>query len=108
MTNLPQKNYYKIGEVAKYLEINASKIRFWEKEFEILNPKKNKKGDRCFTQKDITVLKTIFHLTQKKGMTLEGAKKELKINSKKRIENQKLILRLEYVKKTLSEIKKTL
>lgn len=105
MTNLPKKNYYKIGEVAKNLGLSPSKIRYWEQEFEMISPKKNKKGDRLFTEKDILKLKTIHHLRTQKKLTLKGAKKELTAKSEKLINNQKLITRLEYVKKTLSELK---
>ena len=80
--NLPNKIYYSIGEVAKAFDVNASLIRFWEKEFDILQPKKNKKGNRLFTQKDLENLKTIYHLVKEKGYTLEGAKIELQENSK--------------------------
>lgn len=73
-----QKLYYSIGEVAKLFEVNTSLIRFWEKEFDILKPKKNKKGNRLFTKDDLENLKKIFVLVKEKGFTLEGAKKELK------------------------------
>jgi len=76
-----QKLYYSIGEVAKIFEVNTSLIRFWEKEFDILKPKKNKKGNRLFTKDDLENLKRIFVLVKEKGFTLEGAKKELKKGS---------------------------
>jgi len=72
------KLYYAIGEVAEMFDVNASLIRFWEKEFSILKPKKNKKGNRLFTVKDIKNLERIYDLVKVKGFTLEGAKKELK------------------------------
>ncbi len=72
------KLYYSIGEVAEMFNVNASLIRFWEKEFAVLKPKKNKKGNRLFTVKDIQNLEKIYDLVKVKGFTLEGAKKELK------------------------------
>ena len=71
------KLYYSIGEVAELLGVNASLIRFWEKEFDAIKPKKNAKGNRKFTPKDIETLKRIYDLVKVKGYTLEGAKKEL-------------------------------
>ena len=74
------KLFYSIGEVAKKYKVNVSLIRFWEKEFDILKPKKNKKGNRMFTKKDMQNLDVIFHLVKERGFTLEGAKKKLKEN----------------------------
>ena len=62
------KKYYSIGEVAEKLDLNTSLIRFWESEFEILNPKKNKKGLRKYTQKDIEIIEKIYHLLKNKGL----------------------------------------
>lgn len=72
------KLYYTIGEVASMFDVNHSLIRFWEKEFTIIQPKKNKKGNRLFTPKDIENFNKIYHLVKIQGFTLEGAKKELK------------------------------
>lgn len=103
--DLPDKRYYKIGEVAKAFGLNTSHIRFWEKEFNILKPKKNKKGNRLFTQEDVKNLKLIYHLVKEKGFTLEGAKNKMK-ESPKRIKNsQDIISRLETVKAELIKIK---
>jgi len=76
--DLPEKRYYSIGEIAKAFHVNTSLIRFWEKEFDILKPKKNAKGNRMFTPEDLKNLKTIYHLVKEKGFTLEGAKDFLK------------------------------
>ncbi len=73
----PERLYYPIGDVAELFQVNASLIRFWEKEFDILKPKKNKKGNRIFTAEDVANLRVIFHLVKEKGYTLEGAKKML-------------------------------
>ena len=75
-----EKLFYKIGEVAEMFEVNVSLIRFWEKEFNILKPKKNKKGNRLFTKKDVANLTIIYHLVKERGFTLEGAKQKLKEN----------------------------
>jgi len=80
-----EKLYFSIGEVSKHFDVNASLIRFWEKEFEILRPKKNKKGNRFFTQEDLKNLKVIYHLVKVKGYTLQGAKDHLN-NDKKGVE----------------------
>ncbi len=86
--------YYSIGEVAKMFDVNTSLIRFWEKEFDVLRPYKNKKGTRHFTQRDVDNLHTIYHLVKERGFTLKGAKEKLRNNP-------------EEVKKDI-EIKKTL
>jgi DNA-binding transcriptional MerR regulator len=106
--NLPEKRYYKIGEVAKAFGVNTSHIRFWEKEFDVLQPKKNKKGNRLFTQEDIKNLQLIFHLVKEKGFTLEGAKIKLKENFKTTKSNHNIIARLQAIKAELVEIKNNL
>ncbi|MCO5249066.1 MAG: MerR family transcriptional regulator [Chitinophagales bacterium] len=73
-----EKVYYSIGEVAEMFDVANSLIRFWETEFDILKPRKNSKGNRLFTQKDIENLKLIYHLVKERGFTLEGARNELK------------------------------
>src|SRR5690554_7444778 len=84
--NLPDKLYYSIGEVAKAFDVNTSLIRFWEKEFDILKPKKNAKGDRKFTPQDIKNLELIYHLVKVRGFTLDGAKIQLKENKTKTLD----------------------
>ena len=76
------KLYYSIGEVAEMFDVNTSLIRFWEKEFDIIKPKKNKKGNRLFTPEDVDNFKVIYNLVKEQGLTLEGAKKYLKENRK--------------------------
>ncbi|NAW52136.1 MerR family transcriptional regulator [Elizabethkingia argentiflava] len=104
---LPEKLYYSIGEVAKAFQVNTSLLRYWEQEFSIIKPKKNKKGNRYFTSEDIKNLKIIYHLVKEKGYTLEGAKIALNTNSKleKTVE---IIDRLEFVKAELLKIKNSL
>jgi len=102
--NLPEKRYYKIGEVAKAFEVNTSLVRFWEKEFEIIKPKKNGKGDRMFTPQDIKNFRLIYHLVKEKGFTLEGAKNKLSSDSEKTRNNLDIIASLEKVRLELQKI----
>jgi DNA-binding transcriptional MerR regulator len=106
--DLPDKRYYKIGEVAKAFGVNTSLIRFWENEFDVLKPKKNKKGNRLFTPEDLQNLKMIYFLVKEKGFTLEGAKNKLKENPEEVFSKHKIILRLEEVKNELIAIKNQL
>jgi len=73
-----EKLYYTIGEVARMFEVNTSHIRFWSKQFDVIKPATNKKGNRLYTQSDIDNFKKIYHLVKEKGFTLKGAKVELK------------------------------
>ncbi|MBB6682177.1 MerR family transcriptional regulator [Aequorivita sp. 609] len=106
--DLPEKMYYGIGEVAKAFDVNTSLIRFWEKEFDVLKPKKNAKGNRKFTQEDIKNLELIYHLVKERGFTLEGAKIHLKENKKKTLDQFEIIRKLESVKAELIKIKEQL
>lgn len=106
--NLPEKRYYGIGEVARAFDVNTSLIRFWEKEFDELRPKKNAKGNRKFTPEDIRTLKLIYHLVKERGFTLEGAKIHLKESRKSALSKFELISKLEYIKAELLKIKEQL
>ncbi len=103
-----EKLYYSIGEVAKMFDVNNSLIRFWEKEFDILKPKKNKKGNRLFTKEDVENIKIIYHLVKERGYTLQGAKDKLKDNKNDIAENVEIIKHLEDVRAFLMELKKNL
>lgn len=103
-----EKLYYSIGEVAKIFSVNTSLIRFWEKEFDIIKPKKNKKGNRFFTKQDIENFHIIYHLVKERGMTLNGAKKKLKENKDDTLNNFEVIKSLNEIKSLLTEIKDTL
>ncbi|WP_111309049.1 MerR family transcriptional regulator [Confluentibacter sediminis] len=105
---LPEKRYYAIGEVANAFGVNTSLIRFWEKEFDALKPKKNAKGNRKFTPEDIKNLKLIYHLVKERGFTLEGAKIHLKEDKKETLNNFEIISKLEDVKNQLIKIKEHL
>lgn len=106
--DLPEKRYYGIGEVASAFGVNASLIRFWEKEFDVLRPKKNAKGNRKFTPLDIKNLQLIFHLVKERGFTLEGAKMHLKEEKQKTLSVFEVIQKLERVKSELIKIKNQL
>lgn len=106
--DLPEKRYYGIGEVAKAFKVNTSLIRFWEKEFDILKPKKNAKGNRKFTPEDITNLKFIYHLVKERGFTLEGAKTHLKEEKQQALSKFEIIDKLKSIKAQLLKIKSQL
>lgn len=100
-----EKLYYTIGEVAKIFNVNTSLIRFWEKEFDIIKPHKNKKGNRLFTPQDIENFHIIFHLVKEKGLTLKGAEKKLKENKEDTIQNFEVVSKLKTIRELLVEIK---
>jgi DNA-binding transcriptional MerR regulator len=102
-----QKHYYSMGEVAEMFRVNQSLLRFWEAEFSILQPKKNKKGDRYFRPVDIKNLHLIYHLLRQRKYTIEGAKDFLKKNSKAE-EKFETIKKLEELKRFLLEMKASL
>ena len=106
--DLPEKRYYGIGEVARAFGVNTSLVRFWEKEFDVLKPKKNAKGNRKFTPQDIKNLQLIYHLVKERGFTLEGAKTHLKEEKQKTLSNFEIIQKLERVKSELVKIKNQL
>ncbi len=107
--DLPNKMFYKIGELAKAFNVKTSLIRYWEKEFKTLHPKKNKNGSRVFTKKDVVALQHIYRLVKEKGFTLDGAKQKLKDDrrhGKQEVPtNQLVISRLEKIKSELQQIK---
>jgi DNA-binding transcriptional MerR regulator len=103
-----EKLYYSIGEVAEMFGVNASLIRFWEKEFDIIKPKKNKKGNRFFTRQDIDNIQLIYHLVKEKGLTLNGAKKKIRENKDDTNNNHEVIKTLTEIKTLLLEIKDSL
>lgn len=103
-----KKLYYTIGEVAELFNVKTSLIRFWEKEFDIIKPKKNSKGNRLFTQEDIDNFYIIFHLVKERGYTLEGAKKKIKENKQDTIKNIEIIKSLHKIKSFLLELKDNL
>lgn len=103
-----EKLYYSIGEVAKMFNVNTSLIRFWEKEFDVIKPRKNKKGNRFFTKQDINNLQLIYHLVKERGMTLNGAKKKIKENKEDTNNNFEVVQSLTEIKNLLLQIKDNL
>lgn len=103
-----EKRYYSIGEVARILDVNTSLVRFWEKEFDILKPKKNKKGNRLFTAKDFENLKLIYHLVKERGFTLKGAQDKLRQNKEDTAQISEVVDKLKTIKQALLEIKRQL
>ena len=102
-----QKQYYSIGDVATMFKENTSLIRYWENEFSILKPKKNKKGDRFFRPEDVKNLKMIYHLLRERKYTIDGAKEFLK-NNKAAGEKHEMIESLQRIKSFLLELKNNL
>lgn len=102
------KLYYTIGEVARMFDVNTSLIRFWEKEFPSVKPKKNKKGNRLFSPKNILELQRIYILVKEEGHTLEGAKKALRDKEKGILVenyNTEVISKLESIRRKLLDMK---
>lgn len=110
-TNMPykekviEKSYFTIGEVADMFNVSTSLVRFWEQEFDILQPKKNKKGNRLFTRKDLDNLKIIYHLVKERGYTLKGAKEKLKSQETTVSKELQVIESLQRLKSFLIELK---
>lgn len=101
----PDKLYYSISEVSKMLGVNASLIRFWEKEFDVLRPKKNSKGNRQFTKEDVSNLRLIYHLVKEQGYTLQGANDKIKLDKGNTTKKVEIIDSLYKVRNLLTDIK---
>lgn len=99
---LPEKLYYNIGEVAQAFDVKPSLIRFWEKEFQIISPKKTQRGTRKFSAKDIEKFDLIYTLIKEKRFTLEGAKKQLKKGNKASLD---VLKKLQKIRQELLRIK---
>lgn len=103
------KLYYSIREVAKMLDVKASLLRFWEKEFPtMIKPKKNAKGTRQFRKEDIENIRLIYHLVKEKGMTLSGARQKMKDNKEETIQTVEIIHRLKNIREELLSMKREL
>jgi DNA-binding transcriptional MerR regulator len=103
-----EKKYYTIGEVAERFDVATSLIRFWEGEFDIIKPKKNRKGNRQFTKEDIENVKLIYHLVKEKGFTLQGEKDMLKNDSNEVRDKMEILDSLKKIRIFLSEIKENI
>ena len=104
--NLQEKRYYSIGEVASKFNVNPSLIRFWEQEFKLLNPKKNSRGNRKFTNTDIENINKIYFLLKEKGFTIQGAKDY--IRNEKTSKKLDVVSKLKQIKDKLIEIRNQL
>jgi DNA-binding transcriptional MerR regulator len=100
-----EKIYYSIGEVAEQFNVAPSLIRFWESEFDLIQPKKNRKGNRQFTKEDIEHVRTIYHLVKQKGFTLQGAKEVLRNNTQTVRDNMEIYESLKKIRQFLVEVR---
>jgi Predicted transcriptional regulators len=100
----PQKLYYSISEVAKMLNVNESHLRYWEKEFPIISPKKTPKGTRQYRPEDIEAIRLVYYLVKDKGLTLAGAKQKLKENKEGVIKTEEIVRRLKGIKEELLKL----
>lgn len=111
MAYTPNKNlklYYSISEVAEMFGVNESLLRYWEKEFPQIAPRKNAKGTRQYTKEDIEEIRLVYHLVKERGMTLPGARQKLRDNREGEVEKLELVQRLKAVKEELMAMKKEL
>lgn len=99
-----EKLYYTIGEVAERLGVNTSQLRYWEKEFGGLKPKRTGKGDRLYTKEDIATIERIHHLVKEKGFTIQGAKDALKAKENVRTQAEELKERLMALRQGLIDL----
>ncbi|MGA0374448.1 MAG: MerR family transcriptional regulator [Flavobacteriaceae bacterium] len=106
--NLPEKRYYRIGEIAKAFDVNPSLLRFWEKEFKEIQPKKKEGGARRYTPDDIIIIQKIHHLLKEKGLTIEGAKMQLKLKNRSEDSKLEVIQKLEQLKSDLVQLRENL
>ena len=102
--DLPEKLYYSIGEIAEAFNVKTSLLRFWEKEFELLKPKKNLKGTRRYSKVDVENINLIYSLVKKRGFTIDGAKEKIKYDSDK----IGVLKKLQKLKSSLESIRKEL
>ena len=106
--NLPEKIYYRIGEIAKAFNVNPSLLRFWEKEFKEIQPRKKEGGARKYTPDDVNTIQKIYYLLKEKGLTIEVAKKQLKLKNLTEDRNLELIQKLEQLKSDLVQLRENL
>lgn len=103
-----EKMFYTIGQVADMLDVSTSLVRYWEKEFDILKPKKNAKGNRLFRPNDVENLKTIYHLVKERGFTLQGARNKLSQNKEDVIQQAAVVDSLKKIRSFLVDLKNEL
>ena len=106
--NKELKLYYSIGEVAMMFDVNESLLRYWEKEFPIISPKKAGGNVRQYRKEDIENIRLVYHLVKEKGMTLQGAKQKLKMNRETTIRTTEILDRLKLIREELVSMRKEL
>lgn len=99
------KLFFSISEVAQMFDVNESTLRFWEKEFEMISPRKTAKGTRFYKQEDIDAVRLIYHLVKERGMTLAGARQKLKDNKDTTIRQEEIVNKLKQIKEELIAMK---
>lgn len=107
-TNKDLKLYYSISEVARMFDVNESLLRYWEKEFPIISPKKAGGNIRQYRKEDIENIRLVYHLVKEKGMTLQGAKQRLKVNKEKTAQTAEVVSRLKEIREELVKLRKSL
>ena len=107
-TRRESEGYYSIGEVAKMFDVNESLLRYWEKEFPIISPKKAGGNVRQYRKEDIENIRLVYHLVKEKGMTLQGAKQRLKANKEKTVQTAEVVDRLKQIREELVKLRKSL
>ncbi len=106
--NKDLKLYYSISEVARMFDVNESLLRYWEKEFPIISPKKAGGNIRQYRKEDIENIRLVYHLVKEKGMTLQGAKQRLKMNKEKTAQTAEVVSRLKEIREELVKLRKSL
>lgn len=107
-TNKDLKMYYSISEVAKMFNVNESLLRYWEKEFPIIAPRKAGGNVRQYRKEDIENIRLVYHLVKEKGMTLQGAKQRLKANKEKTVQTAEIVERLKQIREELVNLRNSL
>ena len=100
-----EKILYSIKEVADMFNVNASLLRYWEKEFDFINPYKSDKGTRQYREEDIKSISLVYNLVKEKGLTLAGAKQKLKKNKESEVHTEDIVNRLKYIRTELLALK---
>ena len=106
--NKDLKMYYSISEVARMFDVNESLLRYWEKEFPIISPKKAGGNIRQYRKEDIENIRLVYHLVKEKGMTLQGAKQRLKMNKEKTAQTVEVVNRLKEIREELVKLRKSM
>ena len=106
--NKDLKMYYSISEVAKMFNVNESLLRYWEKEFPIIAPRKAGGNVRQYRKEDIENIRLVYHLVKEKGMTMQGAKQRLKANKEKTIQTAEIVDRLKQIREELVNLRNSL